>query len=169
MATSPLNPLLVATVLQILRDNWINGRQGQHARRIYGRLADGLFSRYLARGSPESLFAPGFSEQKVQEVLESLEGLGLVTADGALGEPQDRRSWRIADSWQPPIPPLRGNGRDDGNGDSGDGGPGGNRNDGDDGEGGGLREVLAHPRLFALEREGFVELVNGMFSEDGPQ
>lgn len=63
-------------------------------------------------------------------------------------------------------------GRDGGDGNnSGDGGNGPPSNDdgdgGGDGNGAGMREVLAHPVLFALPSSDYDALVDGLFSGDG--
>ena len=94
----------------------------------------------------------------IEAALRSLAELGVISGEGERETSSGFERWRIAPSWQPPeLPSGRGGG--------GDGDVPGERNEGDgeDGEGGGIREVLSHPVLFALEKDDFEQLVAGLF------
>ena len=101
------------------------------------------------------------SGEWINSTLQDLGELGLVVADETREESSGFKRWRIGGGWRPPEPPSGGGG--DGNRDTpavGDGD--------DDNGGGGLRETLEHPVLFALDREDFDGLVDGLFNEDQP-
>lgn len=86
----------------------------------------------------------------VEAALRSLAELGVVSSEGDRETSSGFGRWRIASSWQPPgLPPGRDGG---GNGDAPV-----ERSAGEDGEGegGGIREVLSHPVLFALDQDDF--------------
>lgn len=92
----------------------------------------------------------------IEAILGSLAELGVVSGEGKRETSSGFERWRIAPSWRPPELPPSG----DGGGDA----PGAlNEGDGQRGEGGGLRETLSHPVLFALDQDGFDQLVDGLF------
>jgi len=100
----------------------------------------------------------------IENALNSLEELGLVSGSVEFEESSGIPRWQIADSWQPPAPP------DDG--DDGRGGddrqpppPGEDGGDDDDGGGGGIREALSHPILFSLDKDEFNGLLENLFDE----
>ncbi|MFW6849960.1 hypothetical protein ACN262_03780 [Burkholderia gladioli] len=86
-------------------------------------------------------------------VMDDLSELGLVEQMTGHGDQENEVRWRMGASWQPP-PSNNGGGR------GRDDGPDAPR---DDDEGGGIREVLGHPMLFALDVEQFDELLARMF------
>lgn len=92
-------------------------------------------------------------------MLEDFMDLGLIK-HAPNQEDSGFPQWEIGDSWKPP----RG-------GDSDRNGtpprpPSGNADGPDDGAGGGMREVISHPLLFALDADDFGNLVDNLFSED---
>ncbi|MGN8112117.1 hypothetical protein ACTJLB_29400 [Paraburkholderia sp. 22098] len=106
---------------------------------------------------PEPFFDDGVDEV-IGNVLDSLSELGLVAIDSDYEATSGFPRWRLADSWQPPKPPKNDDGGRRGNSEP----PGG----GDDGDGGGgLREVLGHPVLFALDEGDFDRLIGDLFDE----
>jgi len=97
-------------------------------------------------------------KQLIEETLESLAELGLVTRAADREETSGFERWQVADSWQPPIPPKSGDGY--GGADT-PGTP--DAGGGDDDGGGGLREALGHPVLFALDKEDFAAMIADIF------
>lgn len=92
-------------------------------------------------------------------ILEDFKDLGLIKHapnQEDTGFPQ----WEIGDSWKPPR-----NGDSDRNGEP-PGPPNRNAGGPDDGAGGGMREVISHPLLFALDDDDFDDLVDNLFAED---
>jgi hypothetical protein len=90
-------------------------------------------------------------------ILEELRDLGLIK-QARLQEDTGFAQWEVGDSWKPPRhgdndrPPVP---------------PGGNAGGPEEGDGGGgMREVISHPLLFALDTDDFDELVDNLFPED---
>lgn len=100
--------------------------------------------------------------EAVESALESLEALDLLSGIPAPDSNPRFKRWQIAEGWQPPGPPDRGDGDGGRTGDLGAPGTGD-----DDGEGG-ITEVLRHSMLFALDEDAFDRLVGSQFGSLEP-
>lgn len=184
MAASNLLDLrLIGAITLVLRGRW--------STRPFHDLPNLMESlRYM----PDAA-APSFGHYAVDEVLHHLgfmEAMGVVvrefTGDG-WNEPYTER-WRVSRQHElqshlqlTADAPTEGkpnanegggrngdggrNGGDGNNGGDGGNGPPSNDDGGGDGNGAGMREVLAHPVLFALPGSDYDALVDGLFSGDG--
>lgn len=151
------NPVL--DILRIIRDatargEFLTGAEifGRLDERMYWYGFDPLWSQ-LARPDPQE------AEGAMADILDQLIELGLICQHSDREESSGFARWRAADTWR--ISPDKDGGGGDppppGDAPAG-GGPVG-------GGGGGLREALSHPVLFAMDRDDFENLIDGLFED----